>query len=399
MTRPFVAFHDPWDALALARLLDAPVATFGGDRQRAAFAEAGLEPILVEPPEELQTLALLADPRVAAAIRSEPSSLICFKPSARLETRAAKLGARLAHAPARIAQGLENKLALAALAAEAKVPIPAQLSGSPARLGWDEVTARLGTDLVVQPPRGFAGRKTWRVRDERGWGRITAELGRRIARIAAWADGRPGTVNAVVDAGGRVLVTAPIVQVTGDPRLTPYRLGSCGNDFTWRPLPHPGDLAEATAERLGPVLAARGYRGHFGLDFVFDGDELLLIEINARLTASFGLYASWEPRLLTAHQAALREEAIDAGRLPPIEGGQLIRLNTSEGPLAPPRGPALWSHPAAKVDPGGRLARLPVQRLVVDEAGGIPPSLLEALDETGRRALSRGTPAAPPSSG
>jgi predicted ATP-grasp superfamily ATP-dependent carboligase len=377
--RPFIAFHDPWDALALGRLLDAPVATFGGERQRAAFAAAGLEATLVEPPEELQTLALLDDPRVRAAVREQPSLLVCFKPSARLEARAGELGARLAHNPARLAQGLENKLALAGLAEEAGVAIPAQLSASPGRTSWQEITCQLGGDLVVQPPRGFAGRKTWRVRDADEWQAIVDQLGRRTARIAEWREGRPGTVNAVVDASGQVLVTAPIVQVTGDPRLTPYRLGSCGNDFTWRPAPHPGALAEAAAERFGPVLAARGYRGHFGLDFVFDGHELLVIEINARLTASFGLYASRQRRLLDAHLAALRGEAIEAGRLPPIEGGQLIRLNTSESAAASPDRPGLWPHPRAQVDPGGRLARAPSNGVVVDEAGDVSPALLRAL--------------------
>jgi len=373
--RPFVAFHEPWDALALARLLGAPVATFGSEPVRRAFADAGLDPILVPAPAELTTRALLEEPRVAEAVAAEPSLLLCFKPSARLEARAAQLGARLALAPARLAQGLENKLALAGLAAEADVAIPAQLSGVPARLSWDEVTSRLGPDLVVQPPRGFAGRKTWRVRDEAGWSAIAAELGRRTARVAAWADGRPGTVNAVVDRDGRVLVTAPIVQVTGDPRLTPYRLGSCGNDFTWRPLPHPGDRAEEAAERMGLVLASRGYRGHFGLDFVFDGDELLLIEVNARLTASFGLYSTLQPALLEAHLTALRDEPIEPGRLPPLEAGQLIRLHTGPDPVAPPSGPGLQPSPKALAQHGDRLARLPVDGVVVDEEGqlGVRP--------------------------
>ena len=377
--RPFVAFHEPWDALALAGLLNAPVATFGGPLQRQAFAAAGLDPVLVEPPGELTTRALLDDPRVADAVAQEPSLLICFKPSARLEARSAELGARLALAPARLAQGLENKLALAALAAEAGVTIPAQLSAAPGRLSWPEIASKLGPDLVVQPPRGFAGRKTWRVRDADGWQRVATELGRRTARIAAWADGRPGTVNAVVDASGRVLVTAPIVQVTGDERLTPYPLGSCGNDFTWRPLPHPADRAEVAAERLGPMLASRGYRGHFGVDFVFDGEALHVIEINARLTASFAFYALLEPRLLHAHLAALRDEPMEAGRLPPLPGGQLIGMHTGSEPTAPPSGPGLLPTPKSLAWPGDRLVRLPVEGVVVDERGDIPPALVNAL--------------------
>ena len=376
--RTFVTCHDPWDALVLAGLLRSPVATFGGALQRQAFEAAGLDAILVPAPEELSTRALLDDPQVAEAVAAEPSLLLCFKPSARLEARAAELGARLALAPAKLAQGIENKLALSELADEAGVAIPAQRRCTPRDEAWARVSAELGPDLVVQSPRGFAGRKTWRVSDEASWRSLGQELGRRPARIAAWAEGRPGTTNAVVDADGRVLVTAPIVQVTGDPRLTPYPLGSCGNDFTWRPLPHPGDAAERMAERLGPLLAAKGYRGHFGLDWVF-GDELLLIEINARPTASFAFYSVLEPRLLQAHLAALRGEAIEAGRLPPLAGGQLIRLHTGDEPVAPPRGPGQLTSPKALVRHGDRMVRLPWEGIVVDEAGAIAPPLMRLI--------------------
>lgn len=376
MTRLFITLQLPWDALCLARALpEARVATFGGPRIRRAFADAGLaEPLLVPADAELMTSRLLADDSVGAAIAAEPSRLICFKPMARLERRAAELGASLALAPAAVAQAIENKIALPGIAEAAGVLIPPTMKAS-AQTSWDELTAALGPDLVVQLARSFAGRGTWPVTSADELDALRPTIGRKPLRVTRRIDGLPGTAGAIVDAAGRVRATAAMVQVTGDRRLTGSELGACGVDFTWRVGPDPSDAVHAVATALGPVLADRGYRGHFGLDFVFDGDELLLIEVNARLTASFGLYSTLQPALLEAHLTALRDEPIEPGRLPPLEAGQLIRLHTGPDPVAPPSGPGLQPSPKALAQHGDRLARLPVDGVVVDEEGqlGVRP--------------------------
>ncbi len=376
---PFILFHLEWDALLLNQVLpEARVATYGDDRHRAAFADAGLaEPILMPPDLEiLSTARLLEHPPIVEAIQERPHTLICFKPNARLEARAAELGADLAHAPARVGQGLENKLALAAIAEEAGVAVPSPAKVVPSASSYEEQAAVHGPDLVVQSARGHAGETTWRVRSAQEWAERAAPLGRRPVRVSRFVTGRPGTVNAVVDRHGHVMVSAPIVQLTGNPGLTPYPLGSCGNDFRWRPSPHPGDSTSELAETLGSVLANRGYVGHFGLDFVFDGATPWLIEINARFTASFALYCSREPRLLHAHLAALRGEAIEPIRLPAFDGGQLIARNgTSE--RQPPKAPRDgWQpHPSESVGPGGRTGRFVATGPVIDERGWLSAAI------------------------
>ena len=186
-----------------------------------------------------------------------------------------------------------------------------------------------------------------------------------------------------MDARGNAIVTAPIVQVTGEPALTPYPLGSCGNDFTWRPTPHPGDAPAAMAEALARVLARRGYRGAFGLDFVVPGPgEAALIEINPRLTASFALYASWCPQLLDAHLRALAGERLDAARLPPIRGGQLIfhQLKGVGSPLPARAGdPEVVPHPGPQVDPGGVRGRLITRGEVVEASGRMSQTLMSGI--------------------
>jgi biotin carboxylase len=390
--RPFICMHDPWMALCVASVLPGvPVATYGAAAELQRFQAIGVDsPLLVEPDAAFSTTRLLDDARVAAAVAAAaPAQLICFKPSARLERRAADLGARPALAKAALAQGIENKANLAALASRARVPHPEQAIVPCGGSSWDEVAARFGGDVVVQSPRGYAGRRTFRARGAADWAEISAALGGLPARVARYVFGRPGTLNAVVDAHGHVVVTAPIVQVTGLPWLTPYRLGSCGNDFSWRPQPQPGDAPYELAERMGPVLAGRGFRGQFGLDFVVedaaDGPRCSLIEVNPRLTASFALYSAWEPALLHAHLAAVTGETLAPRRLPPLAGGQLIVHNTSrdpvpplladQPPLLPPAlpvdvdGPCVWPYPGAAVLFAGTRGRVLTRGPVVRQDG------------------------------
>lgn len=374
---------DAWMARCLAPLQpQARIATFGGARERALFpAEAAL---VVEPRGERSAPELLACPEVEALI-GPGTEVLTFKPSQRVEERVQSLGGRMLLAPAHLARGLENKNALPGIAAEAGVPVPKQRSFTrAAALGWPELAETFGTPLVAQSPRGFMGRKTWSIPDEPAWLRVAGELGPRPVKVAAFAVGRPATVNAVVDRAGRVVVTAPIVQVTGEPWLTPFPLGSCGNDFTWRGLPDPTGAAETIAVALGPVLARRGYRGHFGIDLVaLEGGGATLIEINPRLTASFALYSAFCPALLEAHLLAVRDGDLRPTLLPPIEGGQLIVHNTGSDPVPPIEsgpfpigippevltGTTLWPYPGPLVESAGTRARLIVRGPVVDERG------------------------------
>ncbi len=417
MSRLLATVHDPWLGLCLALALGERlhgVITYGDSATGARLDAAGVEATLVPPPREATTINLLADPTAAAEVARVPGTrLLVFKPSRRLEERAAQLGASLAHPAASIAQGLENKLALAAIAAEAGIPGEpgaersssepgAERIGLPAQakirvadsLSLLELRAKVRTDgdVVVQSPRGFMGKRTWRVADSHDWREVQATLRGRPAKVARMVEGRPGTVNAVVDHTGATLVTAPIVQVTGEPALTPFAMGSCGNDFTWRPAPHPGRGPEELVRRLGPALAARGFRGHFGIDFVVEdcpgGPVTWLIEINPRLTASMALYSAWCPVLAEAHLDAVSGSALpQRGALPPVEGGQLIvhNVGTTQGePLyeseagrregsgaLPSTEPCLWPHVATQVEPGGTRGRLVIPGAVVGAAGDL----------------------------
>lgn len=357
-----IVFPDPWDALCIAKLLpDRAVISYAAPGASEAFAKAHIHARLVLPQGDLNTLNLLA----AAPTASQQDLVLAFKPSARLE----RSGYRFALAPAAIAGAIENKLNLGEIAGLAEIPIAPQGKVRAGDDSFEQLAARFGAPFVAQSPRGFAGKRTFRVQNSEDWAAVSAELIGRPMKIASWANGRPGTSNAVVDHLGAVMVSAPILQLTGDPDLTPHSLGSCGNDFTWRPGPHPEDRPAQMAEALGPVLAARGFRGHFGIDWVWDGTKCTLIEINARLTASFGLYVSHRPELLHAHLAASAGQPIQARRLAAVEAGQIVFYNVSGQDQAPLGGPDSWPAPGPVVAPEAKRGRRIIVGPVVDEHG------------------------------
>lgn len=418
MTRILAVLPDPWMALCFAHALGPDldgVVTYGGDDWRARFDALDMKAFLLPPPTEGTTAGLLADPDAAAFIARSPAKLLCFKPSRRHLDRARELGAELALADPTLSQGLENKLALRALAAEAGIPtgiaegvpcaLPPQASVRVKETTtWSDVLRAVGMtegEVVVQSPRGYMGRKTWAVSDADGWKALRGELEGRPCKVTRMVSGRPGTVNAVVDAEGTILCSAPIVQVTGEPALTPWELGSCGNDFTWRPEPHPADGPYTLCRKLGPALAARGYRGHFGIDIVVEdtdqGPVSWLIEINPRLTASMALYAVFRPVLLRAHLAVLDGSSLrSTGELPPVEAGQLIAQHggqTTTTPLTPEQTgyrlgqaslpvdePLTWPGVTTEVQPGGKRGRIVARGPIVNADGTYALRLPDSAD-------------------
>lgn len=93
------------------------------------------------------------------------------------------------------------------------------------------------------------------------------------------------------------------LQLLAPTEKTPYRYGGAVSQY---PLPHSTQQAfTSAAQKLTQTL---GLRGCNSLDAVFDGEDLWVLELNPRLSASFHLY----PNLMPAHLQGC------AGSLPPL---------------------------------------------------------------------------------
>lgn len=291
-----------------------------------------------------------------------------FKPSHRLEQLAAASGWRLLSAPAGLARRWENKVAFRERAAALGLRQPPGLVVDPA-MGFAAVAAALGAPFVLQAPHGYSGARTLLVADETAFAAARAALRAPRLRATGFVSGHPITLNACVTAAG-VAMSGPFAQVTGEATLTRHGLGSCGNDWSWPGLAALDlDAYRHAARTVGEALAAEGFRGIFGLDFVQPaaGDLPWLIEVNPRLVASVSLHAQLELAagrvpLAARHLLALVDPSADGLPLDlhegPLRGGQLILHNLGDAARAwePATAAGAWTGAAA--GPGGPTACL-----------------------------------------
>lgn len=145
---------------------------------------------------------------------------------------------------------------------------------------------QLGKDWVIQKPYGDSGKTTYFVSSRADFDHIQEHISKEPVKIMK----RINCVSAAIEgcATRKGTFVGPLLgELIGEPRLTPYAGGWCGNEYN-------GDLftadvrhlAKVYTERLGRQLYQMGYRGYFEVDYLLDGDsgQLYLGEINPRLS-------------------------------------------------------------------------------------------------------------------
>ncbi|MFJ9444478.1 ATP-grasp domain-containing protein [Kitasatospora sp. NPDC101235] len=158
-----------------------------------------------------------------------------------------------------------------------------------------ELRRRFGDRYVVQTPMGSSGRGTHLVTDEAHL-RPIRRVGGGPWLVSGYVEGVAVNLHVLVSADSTVRVLRPSVQLTRVEGIgAPFGAYS-GCDFAAPALLPPLALARAgaVARRIGEALAALGYRGLFGADFVLDGERPLLLELNCRMQGSTWLLGELE---------------------------------------------------------------------------------------------------------
>ncbi len=279
----YVVARDPWDGahpLVMAPSIGPPDDVRGG---------AQLNNWLLGHPQVRAHLAARAAPGVRPM-------LVMVDVDARTEQLCAELGYDLALPRAALRERLDSTLTATRLGIEAGAPsVPHVLC--PVRdyagLLAAAQAAGLGTDLVVRTASGDSGTTTFFVADESGWKAHEHEIAGpggadQVVTVMRRTDARTLAVEAVLTRHG-TLVGPVLAELTGDPRLTPYRGGWCGDELS--PGAVPAALRARTValvRRLGDRLAALGYLGAFGVDVLVDdaAGEVYLGELHPRISGA-----------------------------------------------------------------------------------------------------------------
>jgi biotin carboxylase len=219
-------------------------------------------------------------PKIAMVFFNEETESIC-----------AELGYDLILPPASLREHLDSKLVTTRLGNAARArSVPNVLTRVE---DWDGLRAaadkaKLGSELVVQTPYGDSGKTTFFISSEADWKKHRAEIVGQDVKVMRRINNRPVAVEAVLTRCGTVV--GPFMsELTGYPRLTPYRGGWCGNEMYADVLA--GKLrkkAMKLVRRLGERLALEGYRGFFEVDVLVDTDtdEVYLGELNPRISGA-----------------------------------------------------------------------------------------------------------------
>jgi len=199
------------------------------------------------------------------------------------------LGIEVWFPKASLRQRCDNKMETVRIGNKAKVPsVPNTLAGAKS---YEELLAAakkagIGTDLVVQTAFGDSGHTTFFIASEDDYNKHAKEISAEDeVKIMKRIKCRGATMEACATKSG-TLVGPLLTEVVGQPELTPYKGGWCGNEI------FPGAFSETIrakardmAYRFGNQLVKEGYRGYFDLDFLIDvkDNEVYLGELNPRI--------------------------------------------------------------------------------------------------------------------
>ncbi|MBD3379991.1 MAG: ATP-grasp domain-containing protein [Candidatus Omnitrophica bacterium] len=223
-------------------------------------------------------------------------NLLCYRSIKSLEKFAlSEKSLRLFAPPESLKRKLDNKVlfydSLEAIGLE-KIP---GWTGRPDRYSFDQLAGELGKPFVVQYPYGSNGEHTFIVEEPSGLENARRSCPGQKAVIRQYVDGFSLNVNAVIvtlSGSPEVVVSYPSVQITGAGECSSSRTAYCGNDFAAVKGIDPAylRLVKEQTVRTGKWMAAAGYRGVFGMDFMARDGKLYPVEINPRFQNSTSLY-------------------------------------------------------------------------------------------------------------
>jgi hypothetical protein len=263
----------------------------------------GLHPNLFSPQEEVpheefQSIEdinnyLLEHPEVVEYIRSrsvdgKPGKALFLMFDERTEQIAKALGLDVCFPPAQLRSYLDNKVNTNRIAEKAGVAcVPYVLSDVSDYAQLRSVSAKLGSELVVQTPFGDSGHTTFFISTEEDFEAHKEEIIKEkevkiMKRINCFGTAIEGCVTR-----HGTLVAPLMTELVGFQELTPYKGGWCGNEIYPNAFtPDIREKAKRYTQQFGDQLRKEGYKGYFELDFLIDKDngEIYLGELNPRIS-------------------------------------------------------------------------------------------------------------------
>lgn len=253
--------------------------------------------------------------------QGETPEILVFKPSAQVEQTCKQHGFKLLTNSRELNQKFEHKVSFYQLASRNQALkeylLPFEI-GTLEQWEFASLKRKLGSNLVVQFDRGWAGNSTFLVRTSSQWQQLARRWPKRPAKVTPLVKGLTLINNACLTPS-RVIVGPLAVQLQLPSAQHHLQLPPTTGGFgvtggrQW-PAEVKSKLKREINQmtlKVGEQMATDGYKGYFGLDFLIEQTtgKWYLLECNARLTASFGFYTQLEK---LAERKSLLEWHVDS---------------------------------------------------------------------------------------
>ena len=207
-----------------------------------------------------------------------------------LEKKCSELGLQVAMPPNSLVREVDSKIVTTEIGNAAGVhSVPNVLArvGSYAELQLLARGASLGERWVVQTAYGDSGKTTFFIASEADYDRVADKIEAEAqVKVMRWVRCVGTAIEACATRWG-TFVGPLLTELIGQPQLTPYAGGWCGNEnYAEAFTPALRADVQRKTQAMGDALYRRGYRGSFELDYLLDLDtqEVYLGELNARIT-------------------------------------------------------------------------------------------------------------------
>jgi predicted ATP-grasp superfamily ATP-dependent carboligase len=220
-----------------------------------------------------------------------PIAILPFKPSAKTQKLCQQHNWRYLANPPQLNRFLEDKIKFSQLCDHHRLPTIPHFIGPLSSKNFLLAQHKFGTKLVIQTRFGWAGNSTFSFDSyQTASQKIVPGT---ISKFSPYLDGYTLINNCCLTKHG-LIQSPPARQLTGINNYTSNPFATVGRQ--WPSFAPKSVINQITnlGSKLSNLLQDLKYRGFFGVDFFVYQGQVMILEINPRLTASFGFYTQIE---------------------------------------------------------------------------------------------------------
>lgn len=269
-------------------------------------------------------------------------NILYFKPQKKIDILSEKHNFNLIGNSTEINNFFEDKILFFELCQKNNIKTPPSEVGFFSEMRYCSLQKKYSEKIVIQFGKGWAGNSTFFINNEKDFQSLQSKYLNKKIKVSKFIKGKTFLNNATIF-GRKIFSSKPAIQIKAEEELTSTQAGTGGRQWKEENDNEIVKKIDELTQQTGKALSDLGYKGFFGLDFIFDeiSGEIFVSECNARFTASAPFYSQLEMEsnifpLIGFHIL----EFLDSPSTPDkifqradLVGGEIIARNTANKPV------------------------------------------------------------------